>query len=887
MGPSLCDPQSLIKDLNPQQMEAVKYYGQALLIGAGAGSGKTRVLTRRIAWLLAHGFWASSILAITFTNKAAAEMRERLAALVGPEAEHMWISTFHSACVRILRRDGKEIGLTSGFSIYDTADCERLVKLISGDLNIDTKRYTPRMLLGKISDCKNSLTSWQDQLKSVNCDYKPGQRGYQVSAGDVDELVAVVYAEYQHRLAMANAVDFDDLIMRTVELFQRCPQVSEYYRHKFRYVFVDEYQDTNHAQYVLVRELSGIDSGEQPDPQMRGAGRVGPSWITVVGDSDQSIYAFRGADIRNIQDFEQDFPNAKTIMLEQNYRSTQTILDAANAVIARNENRKPKKLWTALGEGDKIVGYAADNAQQEAGWIANEIARIHEEEGIAYRDIAIMYRANAQSRSLEEAMINANLPYQLVGGTKFYERKEIKDALAYLQAIVNPADNVNVRRILNVPKRGLGVRAEGLISSYADAHDTTFFGAIEHMEQIEGMSARTTKPLGVFRDMMHGLADFAKDHDTKPSEVVAEVLSKSGILEELQRSEDPQDASRVDNLSQLQSVAAEFEQNTPDATLAGFLETTALVADSDQLPGENEDSGKVTMMTLHTAKGLEYPYVFLTGMEQGTFPHQRAMEDTSELAEERRLAYVGITRAKRRLYVTRAAVRAQWGQANDMMPSQFLDEIPDELIDWKRREAGVERMRASWRNDDDEFGGWDDDDDFGSVPFGGSSYGKSSYGGSSYGSGTYGSRSSYGSSSYGSGRAQYGGSSARGASSLYGSSSQRSYAGAGSSSSYGSSYGSYGSGKFSGKSGKVTTRRVKPKTKPVDLTKSSQASQTDNRSGLSISDVHVGDRLTHDHFGMGTVIEIQDKGANSVITVDFGNGEVKRLLLRMAPIEML
>ena len=887
MGPSLCDPQSLIKDLNPQQMEAVKYYGQALLIGAGAGSGKTRVLTRRIAWLLAHGFWASSILAITFTNKAAAEMRERLAALVGPEAEHMWISTFHSACVRILRRDGKEIGLTSGFSIYDTADCERLVKLISGDLNIDTKRYTPRMLLGKISDCKNSLTSWQDQLKSVNCDYKPGQRGYQVSAGDVDELVAVVYAEYQHRLAMANAVDFDDLIMRTVELFQRCPQVSEYYRHKFRYVFVDEYQDTNHAQYVLVRELSGIDSGEQPDPQMRGAGRVGPSWITVVGDSDQSIYAFRGADIRNIQDFEQDFPNAKTIMLEQNYRSTQTILDAANAVIARNENRKPKKLWTALGEGDKIVGYAADNAQQEAGWIANEIARIHEEEGIAYRDIAIMYRANAQSRSLEEAMINANLPYQLVGGTKFYERREIKDALAYLQAIVNPADNVNVRRILNVPKRGLGVRAEGLIASYADAHDTTFFGAIEHMEQIEGMSARTTKPLGVFRDMMHGLADFAKDHDTKPSEVVAEVLSKSGILEELQRSEDPQDASRVDNLSQLQSVAAEFEQNTPDATLAGFLETTALVADSDQLPGENEDSGKVTMMTLHTAKGLEYPYVFLTGMEQGTFPHQRAMEDTSELAEERRLAYVGITRAKRRLYVTRAAVRAQWGHANDMMPSQFLDEIPDELIDWKRREAGVERMRASWRNDDDEFGGWDDDDDFGSVPFGGSSYGKSSYGGSSYGSGTYGSRSSYGSSSYGSGRAQYGGSSARGASSLYSSSSQRSYAGAGSSSSYGSLYGSYGSGKSSGKSGKVTTRRVKPKTKPVDLTKSSQASQTDNRSGLSISDVHVGDRLTHDHFGMGTVIEIQDKGANSVITVDFGNGEVKRLLLRMAPIEML
>ena len=727
MGPVMCDPRSLIEGLNPQQEEAVKNYGQALLIGAGAGSGKTRVLTRRIAWLLAHGFWASSILAITFTNKAAAEMRERLVTLVGPEAEHMWISTFHSACVRILRRDGKEIGLKSGFSIYDTADSERLVKLIAADLNIDTKRYTPRMLLGKISDCKNALVFWKDQLKKANCDYTPGQRGYQVSAGDVDELVAVVYAEYQHRLALANAVDFDDLIMRTVELLQTCPQVSEYYRHRFRYIFVDEYQDTNHAQYVLVRELSGIDSDEQPDPQARGAGRVGPSWITVVGDSDQSIYAFRGADIRNIQDFEQDFPNAKTIMLEQNYRSTQTILDAANAVIAKNENRKPKKLWTALGQGDKIVGYAADNAQQEAGWIANEIARIHTEEDVAYRDIAIMYRANAQSRSLEEAMINANLPYQLVGGTKFYERREVKDAIAYLQAIVNPADNVNVRRILNVPKRGLGARAEGLVAGYADAHGLTFFESIEHMDQIEGMTGRTTKPLGAFRDLMHELADFAKEHDSKPSEVVAEVLDKSGLLEELQRSEDPQDASRVDNLSQLQSVAAEFEQNTPDATLAGFLETTALVADSDQLPGEGEDSGKVTMMTLHTAKGLEYPYVFLTGMEQGTFPHQRAMEDTSELSEERRLAYVGITRAKRRLYVTRAAVRAQWGQANDMMPSQFLDEIPDELIDWKRREAGVERMRASW-GDDDEFGGWDDDDDFGSTSFGESMYGSSTYG---------------------------------------------------------------------------------------------------------------------------------------------------------------
>ncbi len=871
MEPVLCDPQSLIEDLNPQQKEAVKYYGQALLIGAGAGSGKTRVLTRRIAWLLAHGFWASSILAITFTNKAAAEMRERLAALVGPEAEHMWISTFHSACVRILRRDGDQIGLKSGFSIYDTADSERLIKLIGADLNVDMKRYTPRMILGRISDCKNALTGWRDQLKAVNCDYQPGVRGYRVTDGDVEELVAVMYAEYQHRLALANAVDFDDLIMRTVELFQRCPQVGEYYRHRFRYIFVDEYQDTNHAQYVLVRELSGIDSGEQPDPVMRGAGKVGPSWITVVGDSDQSIYAFRGADIRNIQDFEKDFPNAKTIMLEQNYRSTQTILDAANAVIAKNENRKPKKLWTALGAGDKIVGYAADNAQQEAGWIASEINRIHNEEAVAYRDIAIMYRANAQSRSLEEALIKAGLPYQLVGGTKFYERREVKDALAYLQAIVNPADNVNMRRILNVPKRGLGARAEGLIASYADAHGTTFFDGVEHMEQIEGMTGRTAKPLGAFRDLMHELSRFAREHDSKPSEVVAEVLSKTGLLEELQRSEDPQDASRIDNLSQLQSVAAEFEQNTADATLSAFLETTALVADSDQLPGENEDSGKVTMMTLHTAKGLEYPYVFLTGMEQGTFPHQRAMENASELSEERRLAYVGITRAKRRLYVTRSAMRAQWGQSADMLPSQFLDEIPDELIDWKRREAGVERMRSGWQSgfDDDEFGGWEDDGDFGSTSFGGPMYGGSSYGSSSYGSSNRGKKTSYSSSygsSYGSGKSSYG-------SSSYGS---FSYGSSGS-----SSYGS--SGKSTGKSGKVSTRRTKPR----DLTKGTPVDPLKKNNGLDIADFHIGDKVTHDHYGLGTVVGTQDKGVNSVITVDFGGDGVKRLMLRVAPIEKL
>ena len=876
----------LIGDLNPQQAEAVQYRGQALLIGAGAGSGKTRVLTRRIAWILTQfGAWPSQILAITFTNKAAAEMRERLTGLIGPVAQRMWVSTFHSACVRILRRDGEQIGLKSGFSIYDTADCERLVKLIGADLNIDLKRYTPRSILARISDYKSNLQGWREQLNTYAADYKPGQKGYQLGRfGNVEELYAVVYAEYQHRLAMANAVDFDDLIVRTVELLRSCPMVAEYYRHKFRYILVDEYQDTNHAQYVLVRELAGVDAGERPQPDAVAAGRQGPAWITVVGDSDQSIYAFRGADIRNIQDFEQDFPNAKTIMLEQNYRSTQTILDAANAVIAHNEGRKPKKLWTALGKGEPIVGYAADNAQQEAAWIASEIARLHAEHGIAYSDMAVMYRANAQSRSLEEALINAGLPYQLIGGTRFYERREIKDAIAYLQAIVNPADDVNMRRILNVPKRGLGPRAESLVTMYADTHATTFFDGVLHVDEL-GAPTRTATQLKAFRDLMTALREFADAHNSKPSEIVAEVLSKSGLLEELQRSEDPQDASRVENLSQLQSVAAEYEQKTPDATLAGFLETTALVADSDQLPMDGEDSGSVTLMTLHTAKGLEYPVVFLTGLEQGTFPHSRSLEDTSELAEERRLAYVGITRAQRRLYVTRAAVRAQWGQAAEMMPSQFLDEIPDQLIDWKRRETGMERMRGGWSAGgfgDDEFGGWDDDD-FGGVSFGGagSTYGSgSSYGsrgGSSRGYGSsYGSHggSSYGSrSGYGSGRS-YGSSGSSGSS--YGS--RSSYGSSGSRASYGS--GSSGSGR----SGKVTTRRIAPsaasKSKP-------NAGSATGGNGLSISDFQIGDRITHDKFGLGTVVDLQDKGSKSVITVDFGSDGVKRLMLAVAPIEKL
>ena len=887
---------SLLEGLNPQQSKAVQYDGPALLIGAGAGSGKTRVLTRRIAWILSQkGAWSSQILAITFTNKAAAEMRERLSGLIGSEANTMWVSTFHSACVKILRRSGQSIGLKPGFSIYDTADCERLVKMIATELNVDIKRFTPRNILAKISDCKNSLIGWREQLDMYANDYKPGVLGQQIAhAGNAEAVYASIYAEYQHRLAQANAVDFDDLIMRTVQLMREAPEVAKYYRHKFRYILVDEYQDTNHAQYELVRELAGVDVKQsnanavhqsqqlQQQPQSVDT----PASITVVGDSDQSIYAFRGADIRNIQDFEKDFPNATTIMLEQNYRSTQTILDAANAVISHNQGRKPKKLWTALGQGAPICGYAADSAQQEAAWIAGEIARLAGEEGVSYSDIAIMYRANAQSRSLEDALVKAGLPYQLVGGTKFYERREVKDALAYLQSMANPDDDVNMRRILNVPKRGLGPRAESLLTLYAQTQGVSFWQALEHLESIEGMPTRTEAKLKEFRDLMHNLMTCMQDNDSKPSKVIDSILKDSGLLEDLQRSEDPQDASRVDNLSQLQSVAAEYEQNTPDASVAGFLETTALVADSDQLPDENEDTGKVTLMTLHTAKGLEYPVVFLTGMEQGTFPHARALEDDGELCEERRLAYVGITRAKQRLYVTRAAVRAQWGQAQDMLPSQFLDEIPDNLIDWKRKEADVTRWGSSrarggsFGSDfggdfdgdfDSDFGGWDDDysDAFGEkTTYGGSSYGSKSYGSKSYGSRSYGSRS-YGSKSYGSGKS-------------YGSS-------YGSGKSYGSSYGSSYSKSNWSKSSSVKTRKITAKSaSSTNATKlGSSSSVVDKDNNLNIQDFQVGDKITHDTYGLGTVLATQDKGRNSIITVDFGSDGVKRLMLRVAPIEKL
>lgn len=861
------NPQSLLEGLNPQQSKAVQYTGPALLIGAGAGSGKTRVLTRRIAWILANRkAWPSQILAITFTNKAAAEMRERLASLIGNSANSMWVSTFHSACVKILRAHGDPIGLKSGFSIYDSSDCERLVKIIASELNIDIKKFTPKLLLSKISDFKNNLVTWQENLKNYAPDYKPGASVSGASsfnaAGNADALYAAVYAEYQNRLSVSNAVDFDDLIMLTVKLLRQNPQVSAYYKRKFRYILVDEYQDTNHAQYVLIRELAGVDDYSTDSTVSPDSTQLPQSSITVVGDSDQSIYAFRGADIRNIQDFEQDFPSATTIMLEQNYRSTQTILDAANAVISNNANRKPKKLWTSLGKGSPIVGYVADNAQGEASWVAQEIARLAGEDGVNYSDIAIMYRANSQSRSLEDALIKSGLPYQLVGGTKFYERREVKDALAYLQSIANPDDDVNMRRILNVPKRGLGARAESQITSYAKENSISFWSALSQIDKIAeqiGISSRTFNALKSFRDLMTSLIDFMKANDSKPSKVVENVLNESGLLQDLRESKDPQDEFRVDNLSQLQSVAAEYEQNTPDANVAGFLETTALVADSDQLPDQGEDTGKVTLMTLHTAKGLEYPVVFLTGMEQGTFPHSRCVDNQKELCEERRLAYVGITRAKKILYVTWAAERSQWGKSAEMIQSQFLDEIPADLISWKRKEADV--MRAGLRGAGSDFdrdfdrdfgsdGGWDDDS---YTTYGGSSYRKSHYG-KSYSS------KSYGSNSYGN--------------------------------SYGKSYGS--------KSGKVTTRIARKSSESYQHQSSTSNLQSSSSSlsykkqglqekdnHLNINDFHEGDKISHDTYGLGTVLKTQDKGRNSIITVDFGSDGVKRLMLRVAPIEKL
>ncbi|MCC4319902.1 DNA helicase PcrA [Streptomyces malaysiensis] len=759
---SVVDPSALLQGLNEQQRAAVEHTGSPLLIVAGAGSGKTRVLTHRIAYLLgARGTHPGQILAITFTNKAAGEMKERVEELVGPRANAMWVSTFHSACVRILRRESKKLGFTSSFSIYDAADSKRLMSLVCRDLDLDPKRFPPKSFSAKISNLKNEL---------IDEETFAGQ-----AADGFEKTLAEAYVMYQARLREANALDFDDIIMTTVNLLQAFPDVAEHYRRRFRHVLVDEYQDTNHAQYTLVRELVGTGTDEIPAAE-----------LCVVGDADQSIYAFRGATIRNILQFEEDYPSARTILLEQNYRSTQTILSAANAVIERNENRRPKNLWTDAGAGTEITGYVADTEHDEAQFVADEIDRLTDADDARAGDVAVFYRTNAQSRVFEEVFIRVGLPYKVVGGVRFYERKEVRDVLAYLRVLANPEDAVPLRRILNVPKRGIGERAEAMIDALALREKITFPQALRRVDEAYGMAARSANAVKRFNTLMEELHTIVES-GAGPATVLEAVLERTGYLAELQTSTDPQDETRIENLQELAAVALEFEQDRGEnpGTLADFLEQVALVADSDQIPDEDtEGSGVITLMTLHTAKGLEFPVVFLTGMEDGVFPHMRALGQTKELEEERRLAYVGITRARERLYLTRSTMRSAWGQPAYNPPSRFLEEIPDQYVRWRR--TGPATPSASMSG-------------VASTPPSGLSSGLSS------------SRSRTGGSGF-------------------------------------------------------ATRRA---------------------SERPVVALAIGDRVTHDSFGLGTVVAVKGSGDNAEATIDFGDEKPKRLLLRYAPVEKL
>ena len=686
--PPPAGPTELLDGLNPQQRRAVLHDGAPLLIVAGAGSGKTAVLTRRIAHLLAaRDVGSGQVLAITFTNKAAAEMRERVAQLVGPRARTMWVSTFHSTCVRILRNQASLLaGRNSNFSIYDADDSRRLLLMIGRDMGIDVKRYSPRLLANSISNLKNELITPEQARASL----EPG-------ADDLARIVADVYVEYQRRLQAANALDFDDLIGETVAVLQNYPQIAQYYRRRFRHILVDEYQDTNHAQYVLVRELVGVGA---PDTDV-----VPPAELCVVGDADQSIYAFRGATIRNIEDFERDFPSATTILLEQNYRSTQNILSAANAVIARNTGRREKRLWTDAGAGEPIIGYVADNEHDEARFVAGEIEALADGGDYTYNDVAVFYRTNNSSRALEEVFIRAGISYKVVGGVRFYERKEIRDIVAYLRVLDNPGDTVSLRRILNTPRRGIGDRAEACVAVYAENTGCNFAEALTAAAagKVAMLNSRSEKAIAGFVSLLDDLRGLL---DAELGDLVEAVLDRTGYRTELESSNDPQDLARLDNLNELVSVAHEFSIDRANAEalgsdldepededvsrpglLAEFLERVSLVADSDELP--EHDAGVVTLMTLHTAKGLEFPVVFVTGWEDGMFPHMRALGDPAELSEERRLAYVGITRARQRLYLSRAKVRSSWGQPMLNPESRFLREIPEDLIDWRRTDASA------------------------------------------------------------------------------------------------------------------------------------------------------------------------------------------------------
>ncbi|GAA1530133.1 UvrD-helicase domain-containing protein [Brevibacterium picturae] len=821
----------LLTGLNPRQREAVAHTGSPLLIVAGAGSGKTSVLTRRIAYALATGrAHPGEILAITFTNKAAKEMVERVRSIVGPASRAMWVSTFHSSCVRILRREAKVLGMKSNFTIYDAQDAQRLVSQILKELGFDTKKYTPRSMLHRISNLKNDLQTPDDFAPRPN--------------NPADEVLADVFKRYTARLRLANAFDFDDLIAETVHLFGAFPEVADFYRRRFRHILVDEYQDTNPAQYALIKSLAGD-----------GAGGATGAELTVVGDADQSIYAFRGATVRNIVEFEKDFPDAETILLEQNYRSTQNILDAANAVIANNQDRKDKKLWTSEGTGESIVGWVAENEQSEARFIVDRVDELIDNEKYTYGDFAVFYRTNAQSRAIEDALVRSGIPYKVVGGTRFYERKEIKDALAYLRVLANPDDDVNLRRILNVPKRAIGDRTEGIVADFADREGISFYTALGRLDEIVHLSARAKTSVAKFYDLMRDLAATAEAAPL--SRVIEAILEQSGYLESLQKSTDPQDESRVDNLAELVAVAEDFVatqalagtgdadedkaegeaateaeagaaaaaegegaaseeveaadgqgSETPasgSSSIEAFLEQVALASDTDQIP--DAELGQVTLMTLHTAKGLEFPVVFLTGLEDGGFPHARSFENPHELSEERRLAYVGLTRARQRLIVTRAETRSMWGQPQYNPPSRFLSEIPENLIEWENTGSFSSSM--------------------------GGGFSSGGYSGGGYGGGYSGSHGGGLGSSRGS------------------SSSSRSRSGSANSSSPVAGF----------------PNRIRP-----------------NREIITVS---VGEKVSHESFGLGTVTEVNGVGDKTVAVVDFGSLGTKRLLLRYAPIEKL
>ena len=787
-GPST---EELLDGLNEPQKAAVQHQGAPLLVVAGAGSGKTRVLTRRIAWLISQrGAHPGSILAITFTNKAAAEMKERVEVLVGKRARIMWVSTFHSACVRILRKEIDKVGLKSNFSIYDAQDQKRLMQLVLSDLDLDPRHYQPGQVLNWVSDQKNELRDVEAAEKDAR--------------NHLEQTYVAAYKEYQKRLRQANALDFDDLIMSTVELFRTYPEVREVYRRRFRHVLVDEYQDTNHAQYALVHELCAdrMDDTALTDTYAEDTPRAEPAELMVVGDADQSIYAFRGANIRNILDFEQDFPNATTILLEQNYRSTQTILTAANAVIKHNKGRKEKALWSDAGNGDRIVGYVADDERDEARFVSDEIDKLVDG-GLKAADVAVFYRTNAQSRVFEEVFIRTGQPYKVVGGVRFYERKEVRDALAYLRTLANPDDQVSLRRILNTPKRGIGDRAVACVNALAERDGLTFWDALQKAEDAPGLATRSLTNIKAFVAMVEELLQMVAAGE-RADVILETVLDRSGYLASLEESDDPQDETRVENLAELVAVAREFSDDpvaAPSADpadvdagtvvpgLRDFLERVALVADTDQIP--DDEDGVVTLMTLHTAKGLEFPAVFLTGMEDGVFPHSRALGDGTELEEERRLAYVGITRAEKRLFISRAVVRSAWGAPSHNPGSRFLDELPVDLVDWRR----TEKEMSSW----------------GRPNFANDSWG----GGQRLGQPTAAGRRNF--------------------------------------------------------SSAALRADVAAKSKPA----------------REVPSLDPGDRVTHDSFGLGTVVTIEGSGDKQVASIDFGDTGVKRLLLRYAPVEKL